>query len=138
MHIRLSWSFLKNTNTQVLLFFSRPLDVFLMNSYVWKTTGLYDDLLLLDSLFHFFYFIFSAPISLSLYSPISLCLLLYVWCSFSSLYQVYQKSFLHIYINSMYNICIYLRKLMNFCLTKKFMTFFISLVWLTMNRMLDF
>ena len=30
-----------------------------------KTTGLYDDLLLLSSLFHFFYFIFSAPISSS-------------------------------------------------------------------------
>ena len=52
-----------------------------------KKTGLYDDLLLLGSLFHFFYFIFSAPISLSLYSPVSLSLL-YIWCSFSSLYQV--------------------------------------------------
>ena len=36
-----------------------------------KTTGLYDDLLLLSSLFHFFYFIFSAPISFSLCSLIS-------------------------------------------------------------------
>ena len=36
-----------------------------------KTTGLYDDLLLLSSLFHFFYFIFSAPISFSLCFPIS-------------------------------------------------------------------
>ena len=31
-----------------------------------KTTGLYDNLLLLSSLFHFFYFIFSAPNSFSL------------------------------------------------------------------------
>ena len=33
-----------------------------------KISGLYDDLLLLSSLFHFFYFIFSAPISFSLFS----------------------------------------------------------------------
>ena len=36
-----------------------------------KTTGLYDDLLLLSSMFHFFYSIFSAPISFSLCFPIS-------------------------------------------------------------------
>ena len=53
-----------------------------------KTTGPYDDLLLLSSLFHFFYFIFSAPISFSLCSPISPSLFL---CSFSSLYQVFSS-----------------------------------------------
>ena len=35
-----------------------------------KTPGLYGKLLLVPSLFHIFYFIFSAPISFSLYSPI--------------------------------------------------------------------
>ena len=39
-----------------------------------KTTGSYDGLLLLSSLFHFFYFIFSVPISFSLCSPVSLSL----------------------------------------------------------------
>ena len=36
-----------------------------------KTTGLYSGILLLSSLFHFFCFIFRAPLSLSLYFPIS-------------------------------------------------------------------
>ena len=48
-----------------------------------KTTRLCKDLLLLSSLFHFVYFIFSVPISLSLCFPISPSLLF--WCSFSSL-----------------------------------------------------
>ena len=65
----LSWNFLKNTNAQVLLFSSRGPDVSNEQSCL-KTTGLYDDLLLLSSLFHFFYFIFSDPISFSLCSPI--------------------------------------------------------------------
>ena len=69
---RLSWNFLKTTNAQVLIFFSRAPDVANEQSCL-KTTGLYDDLL--SSLFHFFYFIFSAPISFSLCSPISLFLL---------------------------------------------------------------
>ena len=69
----LSWNFSKNANAQVLLFF-----FFCQSSrYVYneqscfKTTGLYEDILLLSSLFHFFYFIFSAPISFSLWFPIS-------------------------------------------------------------------
>ena len=53
-----------------------------------KSTGLYDDLLLLPSLFHFFYFIFSAHISFSLCSLISSISSLLVDCSFSSFYQV--------------------------------------------------
>ena len=36
-----------------------------------KTTGIYDDLLLLSSLFHLFYFIFSAPTSFNSCFPIS-------------------------------------------------------------------
>ena len=42
-----------------------------------KTTGLYNDLLLFSRLFHFFYFIFSAPISFSSCSPISPSLLFF-------------------------------------------------------------
>ena len=52
-----------------------------------KTTEPYEDILLLSGLFHFFYFIFSAPISFCLCSPISLSLFC-CCCSFSSLYQV--------------------------------------------------
>ena len=74
-----------------------------------KTTRLYDDLLLLSSLFHFFYFIFSALISFSLFSNFSI---------FNVLSQVLikynRKAFVYININNMYNI--YFRKLVNFCL----------------------
>ena len=37
-----------------------------------KTTGLYEDLVILPSLFHFFYFIFSALTSFSLFSNFSI------------------------------------------------------------------
>ena len=77
-----------------LAFYSPGIAFFLQSSrYVsneqscLKTSGLYDDLLLLSSLFHFFYFIFSAPISFSLCVLISPSLLSF-WCSFSYLYQV--------------------------------------------------
>ena len=60
-----------------------------------KSTRLYDDLLLLSSLSYFYYFIFSA-ISFSLYFPIFPSL--FLGCSFSSLYQVWQKSFCILYI----------------------------------------
>ena len=59
-----------------------------------KPTGLFDSLLVLSNLFQFFYFIFSAPVSFILCSPISPPLLLvlftylFIWCSFSGLYQV--------------------------------------------------
>ena len=57
---KLSCNILKNTNAQVLLFFTRASN---KQQYL-KTTGVYEDLLLLFSLFPFFYFIFSAPIHL--------------------------------------------------------------------------
>ena len=60
-------------------------DIFLVSKLCLKTTGLDEDLLLLSSLFHFFYFIFSAPILCSLCFPSSSSLFC---CSFSSLYQV--------------------------------------------------
>ena len=84
-----------------------------------KTTGLYDDLSLLSSLFHFFYFIFRTSISF-MFSNFSIPSLFLR--SFSSLYQV---QYIHTHIYSTYNI--YFRKLMNFCLTKKFMTFLFHL-----------
>ena len=52
-----------------------------------KITGLYDDLLLLSSLFHFFYFIFSTSVSFSLCSPISTSLSLSFF--FNILFQVW-------------------------------------------------
>ena len=60
-----------------------------------ETTGLHDDLLLLSSLFHFFYFIFSVPISFSLCFPISPSLLFFMF--FKPLSSVVEK-FLYTYI----------------------------------------
>ena len=51
-----------------------------------KTSGLHDDLLLLFSSFHFFYFIFSAPISFSL------CFLIFP--SLFSFYDVLSRAFI--------------------------------------------
>ena len=59
-------------------FFSRAPDVSNEQPCL-KTTGLYDDLLLLSSLFQFFCFIVSAPVSFSLCFPISPSLLLYMF-----------------------------------------------------------
>jgi len=89
---------------------------------------LYYDLLLLSSLFHFFYFIFSAPISVSLCFPISRFLLLFDGLS-QAFIKCSRKAFACIYVNSMYSVYIYnfFRKLKNFCLTKIF-DIFIPLV----------
>ena len=67
-----------------------------------KTTGLYDDLLLLSSLFHIFYFIFSVPISFSLCSPISPSLFFFDVLS-QAFIKCSKKAFVYIDIN-MYNI----------------------------------
>ena len=54
-------------------FFTKAPDGYVSNEQpCLKTTRLYDDLLLLSSLFHFFYLIFSAPISFSLFSNLSI------------------------------------------------------------------
>ena len=90
----------------------------LMGSHCLKTTGLYDDLLLVSSLFHFFYFIFSVPISSSLCSPISPSLF-FLTFFLKPLSSVVEK-LLYTYTNMYY---IYFRKLTHFCLTEKFMTF---------------
>ena len=72
MHIRIISELFEKYKCPGIAFFSSiDPDVFLMNSQpCLKTTGLYDDLLLLSSLFPFFNFIFSAPISFSLCFPI--------------------------------------------------------------------
>ena len=61
---------MKNTNAQVLFFLQSSRCDSNEQLYL-KTTGLYDHLLLLSSSFHFFYFIFSAPVSFSLFSNFS-------------------------------------------------------------------
>ena len=110
--------FLKNTNAQIPLFSSPKLQISFNEQSCLKRTGLHDDLLLLSSLFHFFFFMFSAPVSFSLCFPIipspffNVLSQAFIKCS---------KAFIYIHINSMYNI--YLRKLAIFCLNKKFMTF---------------
>ena len=65
-------AFLKNTNARVLLFFLQSSRCLSNEHSCLKTTGLYGDLVLLCSVFHFFYFIFSALISFSLCFLISL------------------------------------------------------------------
>ena len=83
-----------------------------------KTIELYEDLLLLSSLFHFFYFIFSVPISFSLCYPISPSLLF-----FNVLSQAFikcRKALVYIYINNKYNI--YILEILLIFLTKNFMT----------------
>ena len=73
-------TFLKNTNAQVLLFFLQSSRYVSNEQSCLKTTGLYDDLLLLSNLFHFFYFMFNDPILFSLCSLISPSF--FFWCSF--------------------------------------------------------
>ena len=72
----LSWNSLKITNAQVLLsffFFFCQSSKYVSNEQpCLKTTVLYEDLLHLTSLFLFFYFIFRASISFSLFSNFSI------------------------------------------------------------------
>ena len=72
----LSWNFWK-IQCPVIAFFHQSSRYVSHEQSCLKTTRLCDDLLLLSSLFHFFYFIFRAPISLSLCSPISPSLLFF-------------------------------------------------------------
>ena len=122
MHIRtISDFFFKYTNAQALLFFSKAPDVFLFfprdasseQPYLKKKqTGLYD-LLLLSSLFCFFYFIFSAAISFKLmFSIFSIPFLFFVPSQAFIKYS--RRAFVYIYcIYSMYNV-IYINILENF------------------------
>ena len=121
---------MKCTNAQVLLFFSRAPYVSNDQSCL-KTTGPYVDLFLLSSSFHFFYFIFSAPISFSLCSPIFPSLLFsdvlsqaFIKCGRNASVYVCVCVCVCVCVYSILSIYIcYFRKLMKFFLTKKFMTF---------------
>ena len=67
-----------------------------------KTTGLYEDLLLLSSLFYSFYFIFSAPISFSLCFPISPSLLFFFLMFFLKPLSSIVEKLLYTYIYIIY------------------------------------
>ena len=101
----LSRNFFKTASAEVLLFLHQSSRYVSNDQPCLKTTELYDDLLLLSSLFHFFYVISSAPISFSL--CFSMSHLFFCCCSFSSLYQMQYKSFCILYINNMHNIYIF-------------------------------
>ena len=82
-HLEIFW---KIQILRYWLFFFLQSSRYVTNEQSCLKTTLYDDLLLLSSLFHIFYFIFSAPISFSLCSQVSPSL--FFQCSFLSLYQV--------------------------------------------------
>ena len=98
----LSWNFLKNTNVQVFLFFSRAPDIFLMSSHA------------LDymTLFYFYLVSFTFSISYSVlpFQVVYVFQFLHLFFFFDVLSQAFikcsRKAFLHTYINSMYNIYI--------------------------------
>ena len=104
MHIRIILNVFEKYKCSVIAFFLQSSRYVSNEQSCLKTSGLHDDLLLLSSLFHFFYFIFSAPISFHLFSNLSL-----YGCSFSNLYQAQQKSFfIHIYVYTYMYICVYI------------------------------
>jgi len=103
----LSWNFLKNTNAQVLLFcfFGQSSRYVSNEQSCLKSTGLYEDLLLLFALVYFFYFIFSTPISFS-YVFQFFHLFFFLMFFLKPLSSVVEKLLYTIYINNMYIICI--------------------------------
>ena len=129
MYIRIILELFEKYKCPGIAFFLQSSRCISNEQWCLKTTGLRDDLLLLSS------FTFSISYSVlplhTVYDFQYLFLLLF----FFKLFIKYSgKTFVYIY--SMYNI--YIRKFMNFCLTKKFMTFWFHLFDLCMNRMLDF
>ena len=80
----LSWNFLKNVNAQVteFFFFCQSSSYASNQQRCLKKSGLYEDRVLLSSLFHFFYFICRAPVSFSLCFPISPSLLFFFFLMF--------------------------------------------------------
>ena len=130
MHIRIILKFFEKYKCPGISFFLQSSRYVSNEQSCLKTTGLYDNLLLLSSLFHIFYFIFSVPISFSLCFPISPSLLFFLMFS-QALNKRSRNAFVYIYINNMYNI--YILENMDFCLPKKFMTFWFhlfDLVWI--------
>ena len=75
---------------------------------MWTSVGTVTSLLVFSSLFHFFYFIFSAPISFTVYVFQFLHLFWFFLQMFflKSLSSVVEKIFVYVYINNMYNIYI--------------------------------
>ena len=68
-----SWTFFEKCKCSAIVFFSLQSSRYVSNEQsCLKTTGLYDDHFILSSLFHFFYFILSTPISFSLFSNFSI------------------------------------------------------------------
>ena len=61
-----------------------------------KTTGLYDNILLLSSLFPFLNFIFSAPISFSLFSNISHLFFIFINVLSQAFFKCSRKAFVNI------------------------------------------
>ena len=93
----LSWNFLKNTNAHVWLFSPNSRCVSDEQPCL-KTTGLYEDLFILPSLFHFFNFIFSdPPFSFSCF-PISLSSFFFLNLLSQAFIKCSRKSFVYIYI----------------------------------------
>ena len=118
MHIRIILKFFEKCKCSSIAFFLQSSRYVSIEQSCSKTTGLYDDLLFLSSLFHFFYFIFSVPISFSLCSLISPSLLF-----FNVLSQAFikcRKALVYTYINNKYNI--YILEILLIFLTKNFMT----------------
>ena len=70
---------------------------YVSNEHSCLKTGLYDDLLLLSGLFHFFHFIFSAPISFSSCFPMSPSLSFFFMFS-QALIKCSRNAFVYIYI----------------------------------------
>ena len=91
MHIRIILKFLEKHKCPGIAFLQSSRYVSNEQSCL-KTTGLYDDLLLLSSLFHFFYFIFSAPISFIFSSSPS-----FLFDVLKSLSSTVEKLCIHIY-----------------------------------------
>ena len=72
MHIRITLEFFEKYKCPGIAFFLQSSRCVSDEQLYLKATGVYDDFLLLSNLFHFFSFMFSAPMSLGLCFPISL------------------------------------------------------------------
>ena len=93
----LSWNFLNNANKYPsIAFFLQSSRCVSNEQSCFKTTGLYDDVLLSFGLFHFFYFIFSAPTSFSLCFPIYLFFVVFVLSQ--ALIKHNRKAFAYTYV----------------------------------------
>ena len=95
MHVRIILEFFEKRNAQGLLFFSKAPDVSNEPPCL-KTTGLYDYILLLITLFHYFCFIFSAPISFMFSNFSNSCFFMFF---LKPLTSIVEKLYIYIYIS---------------------------------------